>query len=112
MNYLGYLIEPNVSTSNRITTTGLTLQRSNSLTSIVSATVVDDSNLNNKNEINNEEYLRICLSCRQVLQKRYDQIRFKNTDKDEVFLHYQVNEFFIFNIYLLRLILRKLLMHK
>jgi hypothetical protein len=75
------------------TTNGVTFQRSNSLTSLASTTGVDDSSFNNKDGANNEDYLRICLSCRQVLQKRYDQLCFKNTEKDGIFLHYDVNSF-------------------
>ncbi|UJR36142.1 hypothetical protein I4U23_028880 [Adineta vaga] len=85
-----YLIEPNLSSlSNKSTTNGVTLQRSNSLTSLVSTTGVDESNFNLKDGGNNEDYLRICHACRQILQRRYDQIVFKKTDKDEVFLRYE-----------------------
>jgi len=89
---LGYLIEPNPS-SNKGTTNGVTLQRSNSLTSLASTTGVEDLSLNNKDGTNHEDYLRICLSCRQLLQRRYDQLCFKNAEKDEVFLYYEVNYF-------------------
>lgn len=88
---LGYLIEPSSSSSTKGTTNGVTLQRSNSLTSLVSTAGVEDLGLNNKDGTNNDDYLRICLSCRQILQRRYDQLCFKNTDKDEVFLYYEVN---------------------
>jgi hypothetical protein len=87
---LGYLIEPNPSpSSNKTSTNGVTLQRSNSLTSLASTTGADDRD--------NEDYLRICLSCKQILQRRYDQICFKNTEKDEVFLYYEVNLYSLFS---------------
>ena len=73
-------------------TSNLSLQRSNSLTSL-NSTVNDGSNLNTKDETTNEDYLRICLCCAKILQKRYDQIRFKDAEKDEVFLCYEVNCF-------------------
>ncbi|CAF1476065.1 unnamed protein product [Adineta steineri] len=86
-----YLSEPEVSSlSNKVTTNGVTLQRSNSLTSLASSQAgADDSNMNGKNGVNHEDYLRICLSCRQVLQRRYDQLCFTKIDKDEVFLYYE-----------------------
>ena len=76
---------------NKSTTNGVTLQRSNSLTSVTSTAGVDDSNGNLKEGGNHEEYVRICRSCQQILQRRYDQIRFKKTDKDEVLVRYEVN---------------------
>ena len=70
----------------------MTLQRSNSLTSLTSATGGADEPLNNtKDGGNQEEYLRICLSCRHVLQRRYDFISFQNMEKDEIFRFYEVN---------------------
>ncbi|CAF0855503.1 unnamed protein product [Rotaria sordida] len=81
-----YLIDPNSSTLNKMTANGSSLQGSNSLTSTVTT---DDSNLNNKDKVNSENYLRICLSCQKVLQRRYDQICFKNAQRDEVFLYYE-----------------------
>jgi rabenosyn-5 len=84
-----YLIEPQVSSTNKAPTNGVTLQRSNSLTSLTSTVASDDLGVMNKDGTNNEGYLRICLSCRQVLQRRYDQLCFKNADKDEVFLCYE-----------------------
>ncbi|CAF2387201.1 unnamed protein product [Rotaria sp. Silwood2] len=88
-----YLIEPNPSSSSPLnktaTTNGLSLHRSNSLTSLNSTTNPDDLNLNNKDRANNEEYIRICSSCQKVLQRRYDQICFKNSQRDEVFLYYE-----------------------
>jgi len=84
-----YLIEPNPS-SHRLCTDGMTLQRSNSLTSLTSATVGGDDSLNNsKDPGNHQEYLRICLTCRHVLQRRYDYISFQNMEKDEVFRFYE-----------------------
>ena len=91
----GYLIEPNASSSNRITANGVTLQRSNSLTSLASATTADDSPPSQKDGGNSEDYLRICLSCRQILQRRFNHISFKNSGKDEIFLHYEVTTCFI-----------------
>ena len=67
------------------------MERSNSLTSLGSTATGDDLGVVNKDGTNNEDYLRICLTCRQVLQRRYDQLCFKNADKDEVFLCYEVN---------------------
>ncbi|CAF0818412.1 unnamed protein product [Rotaria sp. Silwood1] len=86
-----FLIEPNSSSSpsNKKTTNGLSLKRSNSLTNLNSTTNNDDTNLNNKDKINNEDYLRICLSCQKILQRRYDQICFKNAQRDDVFLYYE-----------------------
>ncbi|CAF1650816.1 unnamed protein product, partial [Adineta ricciae] len=89
-----YLIEPNTPSSssgllNKSTTNGVTLQRSNSLTSVTSTAGVDDPNLSLKDGGSHEEYLRICRSCQQILQRRYDQIRFKKTDKDEVLVRYE-----------------------
>ncbi len=89
--FLGYLIEPNPLPTNKVSANGVTLQRSNSLTSLASATGFDDKD--------NEDYLRICLSCKQVLQRRYDQLSFKNTEKDEVFLYYEV-KFSFFSLFL------------
>ncbi len=66
------------------------MERSNSLTSLGSAVSGDDLGVLSKDGTNNEDYLRICLTCRQVLQRRYDQLCFKNSDKDEVFLCYEV----------------------
>ena len=86
---LGYLIEPNTSSSSsRVTSHGVTLQRSNSLTSLASTTTPDDS----RDGGGPVDYLRICLSCRQILQRRYNHISFKNSEKDEIFLHYEVRE--------------------
>ncbi|CAF2155605.1 unnamed protein product [Rotaria magnacalcarata] len=79
----GYLIEPSTSSS---LPNGLSLQHSNSLTSL-NSTTADDSAY--KDRTNNEDYLRICLSCQKVLQRRYDQICFKNTQRDEVFVCYE-----------------------
>ncbi|CAF1194385.1 unnamed protein product [Rotaria magnacalcarata] len=78
-----YLIEPSTSSS---LPNGLSLQHSNSLTSL-NSTTADDSSC--KDRTNNEDYLRICLSCQKVLQRRYDQICFKNTQRDEVFVCYE-----------------------
>jgi hypothetical protein len=83
---LGYLIEPNASSSSRVTSNGVTRQRSNSLTSVISTTTADDS----RDGGGNVDYLRICLSCRQILQRHYNHISFKNPGKDEIFLHYEV----------------------
>lgn len=69
-----------------MTSNGVTLQRSNSLTSLASTTTADDS----RDGGGNVDYLRICLSCRQILQRRYNHISFKNAEKDEIFLHYEV----------------------
>jgi len=87
------------------------LQRSNSLTSLTSTAGVEDLGLNTKDGTNNEDYLRICLSCRQVLQRRYDQLCFKNTEKDEVFIYYEVNYFRIF-LYILFCSIRELSKHE
>lgn len=81
---LGFLIEPNSKTSN-----GVALQRSNSLTSLTSTANADDLGVNTKDGVNSEEYLRICLSCQQILQRRYDQLCFKHADKDEIFVCYE-----------------------
>ncbi len=89
--FKGYLIEPQISSTNKAPTNGVTLERSNSLISLTSTVDGDDLGVMNKDGTNNEGYLRICLSCRQVLQRRYDQLCFKNADKDEVFLCYEVS---------------------
>lgn len=50
-----------------------------------------DESLNNTKETgSHEEYLRICLTCRHVLQRRYDYISFQNMEKDEIFRFYEV----------------------
>lgn len=79
---LGYLIEPNGKTSSN----GVALQRSNSLTSLTSTANADDLGVNTKD---GEDYLRICLSCQQILQRRYDQLCFKTADKEDVFVCYE-----------------------
>ncbi len=89
----GYLIEPNAPSSNKGPNNGVTLQRSNSLTSLASTAGADDLHVNTKDGTTSEDYLRICLTCQQVLQRRYDQLRFKTAEKDEVFLCYEVNCF-------------------
>lgn len=83
---LGYLIDAQTSTLNKAPTNGVALQRSNSLTSLTSNVGGDDLGVSH-----NEDYLRICLSCRQILQRRYDQLSFKNAEKDEVFVCYEVS---------------------
>ena len=87
----GFLIEPQTSSTNKPPMNGVMLQRSNSLTSVTSNVAGDDLSVGNKDGTNNEDYLRICLTCRQVLQRRYDQLCFKNGEKDEVFLSYEVS---------------------
>ena len=87
----GYLIEPQSPSNKAPTTNGVIIQRSNSLTSLASTVGGEDLGVPNKDGANNEDYLRICLSCREVLQKRYDQLCFKKAEKDEVFLCYEVN---------------------
>lgn len=91
---LGYLIEAQTSPTSKVPTNGVSLQRSNSLTSLSSNVAGEDLGVSNKDGSNNEEYLRICLSCRQILQRRYDQLCFKNTEKDEIFLCYEVKSLF------------------
>lgn len=88
MFFSGYLIEPNPSPSSL--PNGLALQRSNSLTSL-NSTIGADETASRKDKGNNEEYLRICLSCQKVLQRRYDQICFKNAQRDDIFIHYDVS---------------------
>lgn len=89
---LGYLIEPNgSSSSNKLGSNGMTLQRSNSLTSLTSNTPGTDESSNSNKDGTNQEYLRICLTCRGVLQRLYNQISFRNMEKDEVFRFYEVN---------------------
>lgn len=90
-SFSGYLIDAQTSTLNKTPTNGVALQRSNSLTSLTSNVGGDDLGVSSKDGTNNEDYLRICLSCRQILQRRYDQLSFKNAEKDEVFLCYEVN---------------------
>ena len=87
----GYLIEPNAPSSSGVPPNSMTLKRSTSLTSLTSNTGADDSVSNQKDGSTQEDYLRICLSCRQVLQRRFDQISFQQTEKDPIFLHYEVN---------------------
>ena len=56
--------------------------RLNNLLNITLSTVTVDGT--------SEEYLRICLSCGQFLQRTYDKIRFRNFEKDQLFYHYEV----------------------
>jgi hypothetical protein len=62
---------------------------------------LDDLSGNNKDGTHHEDYLRICRTCREVLQRRYDHLCFKNAEKDEVFLCYEVNYFRIFKHFFL-----------
>lgn len=72
----------------------------------------EDLGVNTKDGANQDNYLRICQTCRQILQRRYDQLCFKTAGKDEVFDYYEVKLlktnfekiFFIF--------FRKLLQHE
>jgi len=77
--FAGYLIEPKTPSSN-----GVALQRSNSLTSLTSTANADDLRVTTS-----EDYLRICLSCRQILQRRYDELCFKTADKEDVVVYYE-----------------------
>jgi hypothetical protein len=73
-----------------ITSNGVTLQRSNSLTSLTSTMTTDDSIINQADTNNQDSYLRICVSCQKVLQHRYNHISFQTMEKDDIFVHYEV----------------------
>ena len=60
----------------------------------------------------NEDTLRICVSCTQILQRYYKKIYFMNTSKDELFHHYEVKYFLLICNEYKRICSRKLFKHK
>jgi len=95
-----YLIEPTSSKQESATTNNtnnsinnVAFHRSNSHTSLTSilSTVAGatDETISSGGLENETNYLRICLSCRDVLQKRYKQIRHKSNEKDEIYAQYE-----------------------
>lgn len=60
--------------------------RLNNLLNVTSTMIIDDGT--------HEEYLRICKHCGKVLQQFYDQNRFRNIQKDQAILQYDVDQVF------------------
>jgi rabenosyn-5 len=60
--------------------------------------VTDITSSTMNNDGTNEDYLRICTSCGQYLQRFYNQIRFRNIEKDQIFHLYEVNYTYLFVI--------------
>ncbi|CAF3886287.1 unnamed protein product [Adineta steineri] len=67
---------PSSSTNNSIK-----FQKLTNVTSIISPT--------NVNNGSNDQYLRICLPCTQIIQQHFNQIRYKHIPTDEIFTLYE-----------------------
>jgi hypothetical protein len=71
----GDLINPNLST--------LLDRTDQCVTSITSAATLSDDKVK-------DDSLRLCLTCREFLQRRYDEICFENIAKHQIVQHYAV----------------------